>query len=252
MTLLAVHGFSDSGACMRPFLDRLGLLEAQTPSLLAHGGRRMPAGLDFSHENLVRDMLEPVRAIAASHGPTPLLGHSLGASTAAGIAAVAPDLVSVLVLEDPPWQVPSLVDGTGDDDVQADAENGHGPWLAGLQGTDHAGRVGWLEMNHPGWPADERDPWAAAKADLDMALFDAPQRWLRRSWEPVVRAVRCPTLLMVGDPALGAACQPEVAHQLAGRSGWTVRRVDGAGHNLRREQPTEVARLVRAALADVS
>lgn len=212
----------------------------------------MPAGVDFSHENLVRDMLEPVRAMAEAHGPMALLGHSLGASTAAGIAAVSPHLVSVLVLEDPPWQVPSSVDGAGADDVRADQENGHGPWLAGLQGTDHAGRLSWLDTNNPGWPADERDPWAEAKADLDMTLFAAPQHWLRRSWAPVVRAVRCPTLLLVGDPALGAACQPEVAEELAGRPGWTVRRIDGAGHNLRREQPQEVARLVLAALAETA
>lgn len=243
--LVAVHGFSDSAACMRPFLDRLGRPDAVAANLIAHGGRRMPPATAFSHENLVQDLLDVVaRAADESGGPVALLGHSLGASTATGVAATAPELVHVLVLEDPPWTVPTSPDGTSEDDAAADRENGHRPWLEGLQGTDHQGRLGWLNAHNPGWPDAEHDPWAEAKADVDLALFDAPQQWLRRSWAPVARRVRCPTLLMVGEPQLGAACEPGVAQALAATSGWTVRRVDGGGHNLRREQPEVVAALV--------
>lgn len=244
--LVAVHGFGDSGACMRPFLGRLGRPDGYAPHLMAHGGRAMPPATAFSHDNLVRDLLDVVqRAVEKSGAPVTLLGHSLGASTAAGVAAVAPQLVGTLVLEDPPWKVPDALDGTSAEDRAVDSENGHRPWLEGLQSTDHQGRLGWLRDNNPGWPEAERDPWAQAKADVDLALFDAPQTWLRRSWPPVARDVRCPTLLMVGDPTLGAACEPGVAERLSAVPGWTVRRIDGAGHNLRREQPETVAELVQ-------
>lgn len=251
--LVAVHGFSDSGACMRPLLDRLGRPDAATPHLLAHGGRTMPSGWAFSHENLVRDLTMALsRAADDAGGPVALLGHSLGASTAAGVAAAAPWLVRALVLEDPPWQAPTAPDGDSDDDRAVDALNGHRPWLAGLQSTDYEGRLGWLREHNPGWPAAEHDPWAQAKADVDMALFDAPQQWVRRSWAPVARGVRCPTLLIVGEPGLGAACEPEVADSLAALPNWTVRRVEGAGHNPRRDRPDVVVGLVDEVLVAAS
>lgn len=249
--LVAIHGFSDSGACMRALLVRLGLTDATAPNLLAHGGRAMPSGSAFSHDNLVDDVIVAVsQAVEKAGEPVALYGHSLGASTAAGVAARAPDLVRTLMLEDPPWQVPTSADADSEQDLAADEANGHRPWLEGLQSTDHAGRLGWLRENNPGWPAAEHDPWAQAKAQVDLALFDAPQQWLRRSWGRVAHQVQCPTLLMVGEPALGAASEPGVADTLERMPGWTVRRITGAGHNLRRERPDLVADLVQSALAE--
>lgn len=242
--LVAVHGFADSGACMVPFLRRLGEPTALTPNLLAHGGRPMPPVTPFSHTTLVADLVPTVRAAAqAAGGPIVLLGHSLGATTAAGVAADAPDLVRGLVLEDPPWDLPH--GGTDDDDAESD--NPHRPWLEGLQSTDHAGRLAWVREHNPDWPADEREAWAESKAQVDLALFDAPQEWLRRRWTDVVEQVCCPVLMLVGDPARDAACTQPAATALAQRRGWEVRLVPGAGHNVRREQPEVAVALVRAA-----
>lgn len=243
--LVALHGFGDSGECLGPFLRRLRAPDAHTPDLLAHGGRAMPPGLPFSHESLVHDALAAVRSVAERSGrAVVLMGHSLGASTAVGVAAAAPGLVSALVLEDPPWQVPVHPDGDSDADRRAEQVNDHRPWLEGLQSTDHEGRVAWLRQNNPGWPRDEHDPWARAKAQVDLALFDAPQHWLRRTWAPAVEAVSAPALLMVGEPGRGAACHADVASHVAHLDSWRVQRVTGAGHNLRREQPDTVAAIV--------
>lgn len=242
--VVALHGFSDSSACWGPFLARLGM-PARTPDLLAHGGRRMPPGTAFGHDALVDDVLPAVAAAAAEGGrPVVLIGHSLGASTAAGVAARAPHLVALLVLEDPPWQPPA----SARSDATAERDNPHRPWLEGLQGTDHAGRRAWVEQRHPTWPADEVDPWARSKAEVDLALFDAEQHWLRRGWADVARAVRCPALLLVGEPGLGAACDPAVATTLARRPGWLAVTVSGAGHDVRRDRPGLVADLLRGLL----
>lgn len=249
--VVALHGFSDSGACMRPFVHRLSVADAVTPDLLAHGGRAMPPETGFTHEALVADVLDAVAAVAAERDePVVLIGHSLGASTAAGVAAAAPEIVRALVLEDPPWQVPIAPGGEDPADRQAEQANGHRPWLQGLAGTDHKGRLGWLRANEPGWPADEHDPWAQAKAQVDLRLFDAPQRWLRRTWQRVVDAVACPTLLVVGDPGRGAACEAGVAETLTHRPGWAVQRL-ATGHNVRREQPDRLVALLRAYLESV-
>lgn len=205
----------------------------------------MPPGTGFTHEALVADAAATVAGVVDEAGaPALLLGHSLGASTAAGVAASAPDLVGLLVLEDPPWQAPT----SPEQDEALEQCNSHRPWLEGLQGTDRAGRLAWLQENHPGWPEDEWEPWEQSKTQVDLALFDAPQRWLRRSWGQVTGQVRCPTLLLVGEPALGSACDQAVAAHLGGGR-WTVEVVVGAGHNVRRDRPERAARLIRGWLA---
>nr|NIT54977.1 alpha/beta hydrolase [Fodinibius sp.]NIW43382.1 alpha/beta hydrolase [Gammaproteobacteria bacterium]NIW97335.1 alpha/beta hydrolase [Phycisphaerae bacterium]NIY23561.1 alpha/beta hydrolase [Fodinibius sp.] len=47
----------------------------------------------------------------------------------------------------------------------------------------------------------------------------------------------CPTLLVTGDPDLGAIVTPEVAEAIAGlQPQIQVAHIAGAGHNIRREQ----------------
>jgi pimeloyl-ACP methyl ester carboxylesterase len=240
---------------MHPFLTALGATDTVTPALVAHDGRPMPAGVPFADDVLVADVHEAVADVVASRGaPAVLVGHSLGASTAAGVAARAPHLVRALVLEDPPWQLPDSPAGTSDTDRAAEAENPHRPWLVGLASTDDEGRRGWVRDHHPWWPDDEQAPWARAKPAVDLRLFDAPQRWLRRRWRGVAASVRCPTLLLVGDQDHDTACAPEVSAELAELSGWTVAVIAGAGHNVRRDQRTltvaAVSRFLRRSLLD--
>jgi pimeloyl-ACP methyl ester carboxylesterase len=234
---VGLHGFSDAPGCLHPFLSALGVHDAVTPALLAHDGRVMPAGVPFADDVLVADARKAVADVVGSRGaPAVLMGHSLGASTAAGVAATAAHLVCALVLEDPPWQLPDSPDGTSDADRSAEAENGHRPWLVGLAGTDDEGRRAWVRDNHPSWPDDEQAPWARAKTAVDLRLFDAQQRWLRRRWRGVATAIHSPTLLLVGDADHDTACAPEVSGELAALPGWTVTVVPGAGHNVRRDQ----------------
>jgi pimeloyl-ACP methyl ester carboxylesterase len=248
--LVALHGFGDAGECWLPFLRRAGLDDAaHTPHLLAHGGRTMPADLPFSHEALVADVLPQVAAAArAGASPVVLLGHSLGASTAAGVAAAAPDLVAALVLEDPPWSPPR----TPAQDAAAERHNDFLDWLVGLQGSDDAGRQGWVRHRHPDWPDDEVQAWAQAKARVDLALFGADQRWLRRGWGQVAVQVRCPVLLLRGHEGRGAACHRQVAEALAALPRWQVLTLPTAGHDVRRDAPQQAARAVHALLAELA
>lgn len=241
--VVALHGFGDSGLCWLPFLTRAGLADrATTPHLLAHGGRSLPAGSPFTHDALVRDVVPAVEKVVAALGPVLLAGHSLGASTALGVAASRPDLVAGLLLEDPPWSPPVSPVA----DAAEEQRNDFADWLAGLAGTDHTGRLGWLRARHPGWAQDEAAAWAESKTQVDLALFAARQRWLRRTWWPVARSVRCPVTLLRGSVSRGGACSPEVAARLAGLAGWQVVTVPGAGHDVRRDAPDATAAAVHA------
>jgi pimeloyl-ACP methyl ester carboxylesterase len=243
--VVALHGFGDSGSCWRPWLRRAGLDgSASTPNLIAHGGRALPVGSPFTHEALVRDVVPAVETVVATRGPVLLAGHSLGASTAVGVAATRPDLVAGLLLEDPPWSAPS----SPAEDAAEEERNDFGDWLAGLAGTDHEGRLGWVRARHPHWAPDEASAWAESKAQVDLALFDAPQHWLRRTWWPVARSVRCPVTLLRGSVSRGGACASEVAATLGGLAGWQVVTVHAAGHDVRRDAPAATAAAVRALL----
>lgn len=245
--LVALHGFGDAGACWRPFLRRAGLdARTRTPNLLAHGGRAMPAGVPFAHAAHVADLAPVVAGAArACRGRVVLLGHSLGASTALGLAVALPDLVAGLVLEDPPWSPPA----GGAADAEAERHNDFLDWLVGLQGSDHEGRAGWVRDRHPGWADDEVQAWAVAKTQVDLALFDAHQHWLRRGWAAVAQQVSCPAVLLRGAPERGGACHPEVATALGELPGWLVRTVPAAGHDVRRDAPEQAARAVHELLA---
>jgi pimeloyl-ACP methyl ester carboxylesterase len=160
------------------------------------------------------------------------------------VAAARPDLVSRLVLEDPPWTPPR--DPAAD--VTADASNPHEDWLRGLQAIDGPARMAAAAAEHPNWSADDLAAWAASKGRVDPRLFAAEQRFLRRSWPAVARKVQSPTLMFTGETRLGAALDPESAQILIGL-GWRVVGVQGAGHNVRRDNHSTYLSELRAFLS---
>jgi pimeloyl-ACP methyl ester carboxylesterase len=243
--VVALHGFGDAGECWRPFLDALAVPPDRRwlPDAPGHGGR--PVGSDFAHETLVAAAVPVVGvAVSVTGRPAVLVGHSMGASTALGVAAARPDLVRVLVLEDPPWGMPR--DPVSDAALEREVR--HEPWIRGLQQGGESGTRAWVEHECAHWPEDEVTPWVAAKLAVDLTLFAVPQRWLLRSWGPPARSLRCPVLLVTGDPDAGAALEPAVADTLESRAGWTVVSVTGAGHSVRRDARPLLLPLLRGVL----
>jgi pimeloyl-ACP methyl ester carboxylesterase len=244
--VVALHGFGDAGACWLPCLRAVGAPPERTwtPDLPGHGGR--PVGASFTHDDLVAAALEVVeQAVDTVGGPVALLGHSMGASTALGVAATRPDLVHVLVLEDPPWGMPR--DPVSDAALEGSVR--HAAWIRGLQASGFDGVRAWVERESAHWPDDEVVPWVAAKLAVDDRLFDVPHRWLLRRWFELAGTVHCPVLLVTGEPALGAALEPAAAALLEERLGWTVVAVSGAGHSVRRDARPLVVPLLQGLLS---
>lgn len=225
--VVLAHGFSDDGRCWGRFAERV----ADRFDLLAvdarnHGGSgRGPA----SPELLASDLATVIDAATASFGwgRPALVGHSLGATTVAGVAATRPDLAGRMVLEDPPWRV---VDTPIDDARRAALD----AWMASLADSDDAELHRLGREWHPVWPDAEFDSWVAAKHLLGpravehMAPFD---------WRATMALVTCPVLVVLGEPALGAIATGELVDEIV-TAGPTVERtvLHGAGHNIRRER----------------
>jgi pimeloyl-ACP methyl ester carboxylesterase len=234
------HGFGDSPECWSPLIAAIDEdVVVMTPAAPGHAGERLPPQQALDLPFLTDVALAHVTAAVARAGrPVVVGGHSMGAATAVAVAARRPDLVAGVFLEDPPWWWPPH-DGP-DPTVQAKTDE-YRDWIAGLQASSHEDRVQWCLDHNPGWPADEYDIWARAKAEIDPAVFDRPIDLGRFSWQPAVQAVRCPATIVVGRWDLGSACMPEVVELLEVRDHWRTVRLD-VGHDVRRQARPVVAR----------
>jgi pimeloyl-ACP methyl ester carboxylesterase len=227
--LLACHGWTDSAEVFGPLSARLRRRwTVVAPDAPAHGGTPLRDGeyVVAEHATSVLAVLEALPRVAGVGGrPVVALGHSMGALTAARVAAARPDVVRALVLEDPARTTPRRAQSTAR--MKA--------WLAGLQSGSHDDRVAWVRANHPDWPRAELGPWARSKAEVDAAHLDRHVDW----GEPlpaVLADVPCPVLLVRGEPARGGIVSATAARRCvaACAGGADVLTLD-AGHCPRRE-----------------
>lgn len=212
----------------------------------------------------VRDYAaDAVRVVGTLPRPV-LYGHSLGALVALLVAAVSPDSVGAIVLEDPPG--PSFL-----------AAVDRSPYSAVFTlYREHAGSplsVGELARQlsaaplpgAPGMPATTfgatRDPanvrfTASCLKGLDPAtmLPLLANAWLDGiDWEATLRRVACPVLVLRADPARGGML-PDSDFLLLGNalSDATLIELPGIGHNAVGQQPDLVPRLVIPFLESLS
>lgn len=227
--VLFLHGWSDSIDCWSPLLahldDDLGYLAIDAPG---HG--RSPAPDQPADTEAMADAA--ARALADQEIPANgvvVVGHSMGAATAAALAERHPELVRALVLEDPPFPAPPV--------PEPSAARGPMPdWLREIRELDTAAKIARGAADHPSWPEDELEPWAISKEQYDP-------RGRARPGKPVplterLPKLRCPVLLIHGDVELGSIVSPEAARacEQAAASELTIVHLAGAGHNVRREQ----------------
>ena len=244
--VVLLHGFSDSGAVWAPLArDLTADYDLVAIDTVGHG-RSGPPGPDFSRARFVTDTLAVMDALELAQAT--LLGHSMGAGTAANVAAQAPDRVRALVLEDPGLRdapAPMPPDDRG---------IGSPHWidlLMRFREQDNAARLAAARAEHPNWSDDELLPWAEAKARFSLEALPqlrAPQQ--PAPWRDTYRRIACPILLITGDPARGAIVTPAIAAEVAAMTPATqVAHIPGTSHNIRRDDYPAFLAAVRAFLA---
>jgi len=261
--LLLLHGVT---RCWRDYLDVIpglaGFGQVIALDHRGHGGS--PGGHDHYR---VRDCVEDAVAFlrAEISEPAVLIGHSLGAMTAATIAARVPQRVRGLVLEDPPGSL--LASG-----IQ---ESRYWLQFTGLrillfsqawEAWELAEALAKLPVQHPLdgrtvlW-SELRDPAAlrfAAEclARMDPRVLDdlVEGRWLEDlDWFAELSNIRCPTLLLHADSLCGGMLAESEALRV--ESGIRqCKRVDfpQLGHNLHGTAPARYLDEVTRFLQDIS
>jgi pimeloyl-ACP methyl ester carboxylesterase len=137
--------------------------------------------------------------------------------------------MSGVVLEDPPWR---------DEDGPPDPER----FRKFQEETVKRKKLRVEEIaaagkeDSPAWDDIEFGPWAEAKKQLSMNVFNWAVDDHLRDWRSVAKRISCPCLLVTADVEKGAIVWPEVATAASTLCpSMVVVRLEKAGHNIRRE-----------------
>jgi N-formylmaleamate deformylase len=225
--LVLCHGFSDNGLCwyrvakvLEEHFDVV-MIDARN-----HGqSDRGPADLA-----LMADDVAGVIKFLKLEKPI-LMGHSMGASMVAEVAARYPDLAPRLVLEDPPW---TKYQGPAREGSAEKRREGFKQHLDSLMQMSHEDIVQFGKNTNAGWHQDDLPAWAQSKKQVSETAMDG---LMLGSWSEPVAKIQCSALLVYADGEGDGIVTHEIASEvLAANKNFTAQHIPGAGHNTRREQ----------------
>lgn len=233
--LLLAHGLTDSGLCwrrvanvMQQYFDVV-MLDAR-----GHGDSDKPES-GYSASEHAADLAGVIEALQLNNAV--VMGHSMGATSTAILAAERPDLISCAVLEDPVWRFENPDDTNPATQAAASAE-----WATRLEEQQKLTPYEILmrgRIQNPTWGAEDFPDWVEAKPKVSPAVFQFITE-SRPSWTDYVPTYVKPVLLLYGEPALGGIVSPAVAAEAHRLNPKVVpHQVSGAGHNIRRMQFNE-------------
>lgn len=222
------HGITDTGLCWGQLAKDLEEdYDIVMYDAYGHGkSSRIDPDLRFDMAEDLHDLIQ-----ALDLQKPAVVGHSMGAATAAVFAAKYPGWLSCLVLEDPPWSDSDV----NIEQVKATLE----AWKqSNLETKEKTVKelIRAKKKKSPNWEEVILEPWAQAKLDFDPTVFDVyPMK--ETDWRETAIAIKVPTLIITGDNALGAIVTPELGVEaMEIMSFCEFGHISGAGHCVRYEQ----------------
>jgi N-formylmaleamate deformylase len=243
-SLVLLHGITDSGLCWPRAVKALaGEYDLILPDARGHGQSDKPA-TGYAPQDHAGDVAGLIRGLAL-HRPI-LIGHSMGAGVSAMVAALYPDMVGGVILEDPPWR-PGNDEGT----PQVARAAAWRKEILDRQAMPGPELIAQQKREQPKWADEEFTDWIVAKQQVSPEVTQSITA-ARQPWPQVCGKIACPALLITADVTEGAIVTPEVAVEAGKllRQGRVVH-IAGAGHNIRRDQFAAYMMAVREFLAEV-
>lgn len=232
--ILLVHGLGVSGKVWQGFARRL-LPEwsAIAPDLRGHGTSDAPAA-GYAPEDYARDLALALGSMRGISPQLPVVGHSLGALVAVALGARFSELVSALVLVDPP-----LDKAIRNPDVEA---------VSRLRREPRGELENYLLRTNPGGglalAAGLAQLFRQASDEAFETLRSAPQGH-PATWDEA-RAIHCPVLVVQGEPAQGGLLGDAAAKRFTARlQRGTHVKIAGASHVVHASRPESLAAVVK-------
>lgn len=220
--ILFLHGVTRRWQCFQPILP--SFVHAWKTFALDFRGHGLSGRADSGYRviDYVPDAVEFIRTTIGE--PTIVYGHSLGSMVAAAVASEIPELVTAVILEDPPFD-------TMGNRIRQTALHAYFSELrrwasCGRSIPEVATELAELRMQTPGEPdavrlGDVRDAaWFrfAAKSllKLDPAALEpiAQARWLDDfDWRAILSRIACPALLLEAEVSAGGMLTPDAAQE---------------------------------------
>lgn len=243
--LVLLHGVTDSGRVWVRIAHALeNDYDIVMPDARGHGQSDDLAS-GFSIPILADDVAGVIQGL--SLGKPSLWGHSMGAITAATVAANYPELVHVALLEDPPFLSVQAIEEAAS---REQAAASRAPSFPDFRTIAPEARLSIAAAMNPRWHADELPPWAESKAQFDPAIGQHFGSFRSHPWREVLMRITCPTLLITGDHTLGAIVTPETAQEAMTllKQGELIQ-IANSGHNIHREGYEQTMQAVQAFLS---
>ncbi len=228
-SVIMLHGLTDSGLCFSHLAYALfRLYDVVLPDARGHGLSDAP-GRGYDVAQFAKD----VKALASALGlqKPVVIGHSMGAATAARFAADFPESLSGVVLIDPPWFSEDLcTEERYEISSKTHIENIQNYHRMTMQELD-----AHIRKEHPNWHEDEYLNWCKSKQQVKEEVIPII-RSIVEGWKETADRIHCPTLLMTGNPILGAIVSAETSSELAAKHlYWTIINFQNAGHSIQRD-----------------
>jgi pimeloyl-ACP methyl ester carboxylesterase len=242
-SLVLLHGITDSGLCWPRVVKALaGEYDMISPDARGHGLSDKPKA-GYSPADHAADVAGLIRALELDR-PV-LIGHSMGGGVASMTAALYPDLVGGVVLEDPAW-LPQE-----DPETRAKRMAEWRQRIVEERTLAPEQLIAKRRSEMPLWADEEFTDWVHAKRQVAPEVADFVPG-IRKRWQENAVELRCPALLIGADVSRGAivgAAQAGVAQAINPEIQVAI--ISGAGHNIRREQFEAYMAVVRRFLDEL-
>lgn len=179
-----------------------------------------------------------------------IMGHSMGAITTLTLSGLYPDVAKAIILEDPPpfWMIKSTDNG------EPPNPNPLAHWIGSNKRKTKEELLDEVRVGNPGWDESEFEPWVNSKLRYSpkivnlVAMDDLPAM----DFENLVKKTTCSALIITADLVKGAIVgEKEVAALKQGMPQLEVVQINGAGHNIRRDQFEKYMQAVQTFLAKI-
>ncbi|MHA2171690.1 MAG: alpha/beta fold hydrolase [Candidatus Kariarchaeaceae archaeon] len=234
-SIILSHGITDNGLCWTPITRQLE--EYYDVIMVDARGHGLSDSLPdvLTSDTLANDLVVLIEELNLEK-PI-LLGHSMGAQISARTAVIRPDLVSKLILEDPPaWGRKSRIPAFVLKRIMKTMMKRM--LIKRLKGRTYEEIQAICKKENPKWSEDEIQPWASSKIQLFQQnpeqLFDAIFNSSSTDWYELVKDIQCPVLLIVSENGMTKKNIAQMLTEETWKNSQYVE-IQNAGHNIRRE-----------------